>query len=83
MAIPEEHREQVLQYFELVETISNLMKAEMFNNVSQAPLLAQVENQILLEANTKAAEILGFSYYPWPFTNLEPTHYEPIGEQNG
>jgi hypothetical protein len=83
MAIPVEHREQVLQYFELVETISNLMKAEMFNNVSQAPLLAQVESQILLEANAKAAEILGFSYHPWPFGETSETHFETTGEQNG
>jgi hypothetical protein len=83
MAIPVEHREQVIQYFELVETISNLMKTEMFNNVSQAPLLAQVESQILLEANAKAAEILGFSYYPWPFGETSQTHYVETGEQNG
>ena len=46
MAIPVEHREQVQKYFELVETLSNLLKAEMFKNVSQAPLLAQLETQI-------------------------------------
>lgn len=83
MSIPVEHKEQVIKYFELVETISNLMKTEMFKNVSQAPLLAQVESQILLEANAKAAEILGYSYYPWPFGETSETHYEEIGEQNG
>jgi len=83
MAIPVEHREQVVQYFELVETISNLMKTEMFNNVSQAPLLAQVESQILLEANAKAAEILGFSYHPWPFGETSGSHYVETGEQDG
>mgnify|MGYP000633591568 CR=1 FL=1 len=33
MSIPVEHREQVVKYFELVETISNLMKTEMFKNI--------------------------------------------------
>lgn len=83
MAIPVEHREQVVQYFELVETIANLMKTEMFKNISQAPLLAQVENQIFLEANARAKEQLGFSYHPWPFGETSETHYEEIGEQNG
>lgn len=83
MAIPEEHREQVTKYFELVETISNLMKSEMFRDVSQAPLLAQIESQILLEANARAAQVLGYSYYPWPFGETSETHFEPIGEQNG
>ena len=83
MAIPVEHREQVQKYFELVETLSNLMKAEMFKNVSQAPLLAQLETQIIKEANAKAAEVLGYSYYPWPFVETSETHYEGIGEQNG
>ena len=80
MAIPVEHREQVVQYFELVDTIAKVMMAEMFHNVSQAPLLAQVENQIYIEANAKAAEQLGFSYYPWPFGETSGTHYEGIGE---
>jgi len=80
MAIPVEHREQVVQYFELVDTIAKLMMAEMFNNVSQAPLLAQVENQIYLEANAKAAEQLGFSYHPWPFGETSETHFETTGE---
>lgn len=80
MAIPVEHREQVIQYFELVETIAKVMMAEMFHNVSQAPLLAQVENQIFLEANAKAAEQLGFSYYPWPFGETSESHYEGLGE---
>ena len=83
MAIPEEHREQVTKYFELVETISNLMKSEMFRDVSQAPLLAQIESQILLEANARAAQVLGYSYYPWPIGETSETHFEPIGEQNG
>jgi hypothetical protein len=83
MAIPVEHREQVVKYFELVDTISNLMKAEMFKNMSQAPLLAQVETQILLDANAKAAEQLGYSYYPWPFGETSETHYVETGEQNG
>ena len=83
MAIPEEHREQVQKYFELVDTISNLMKTEMFKNVSQAPLMAQLETQILVDANAKAAEVLGYSYYPWPFGETSETHFEPIGEQNG
>lgn len=83
MAIPEEHREQVTKYFELVETISNLMKSEMFRDVSKAPLLAQVEPQILREANARAAEVLGYSYYPWPFGETADTHIELTGEQNG
>jgi len=82
-SIPEEHRLKVIQYFERVQDLSNRMKADMANNGATVPMIAAADPDITLMANKIASEQLGFSYYPWPFTNLEPTHYEPIGEQNG
>ena len=83
MAVPEEHRQRVMQYFARVEYIANQIKADMSKNPIMAESIQEKDTEILLLANRFAEEQLGFSYYPWPFTDTEPTHYEPIGEQNG
>lgn len=67
MAIPEEHKEKVLQYFDAVERIiAKLKKDYADQGMSEADLLAN-ETNITIQANGLAKEILGFSYYPWPF----------------
>jgi len=81
--IPEEHREKVKQYFSRVQSITNQLKADMANNGASIALISQQDNSISIMANQIAADQLGFSYYPWPFSNIEPSHFEPIGEQNG
>jgi hypothetical protein len=83
MAVPEEHREKVMQYFARVEYISNQIKADMSKNPVMAATIVEKDIEITRLANQFAAEQLGFSYYPWPFSDTEPDHYEPIGEQNG
>jgi hypothetical protein len=83
MVVPVEHRIQVRQYFERVEIIANKIRSAMAKSPVLGLTIAEKDTEILLLANKQAAEELGFSYHPWPFSDTEPTHYEEIGEQNG
>jgi hypothetical protein len=46
-------------------------------------IISEQSDAIAIMANKVATDQLGYSYYPWPFSNIEPDHYEEIGEQNG
>jgi hypothetical protein len=83
MVVPVEHRVQVRQYFERVESIANKIRGAMLKSPVLAATIAEKDTEILLLANKQAAEELGFSYHPWPFSDTEPTHYEELGEQDG
>jgi hypothetical protein len=83
MVVPVEHRVQVRQYFERVELIASKIRSAMAKSPALGLTIAEKDTEILLLANKQAAEELGFSYHPWPFSDTEPTHYEEIGEQNG
>jgi hypothetical protein len=81
--IPEEHKEKVRAYFNRVQTITNEMKANLANNGATAMIISEQSDAIAIMANKVATDQLGYSYYPWPFSNIEPDHFEPTGEQNG
>ena len=83
MAVPEEHKEKVRQYFERVELIATKIKGAMLKSPALSVNIEDKDSEILLLANKQAAEELGFSYHPWPFGETSGTHFEPIGEQNG
>lgn len=67
MAIPEEHKERVLKYFETVGQIEEQKKQEMRDNGSSEADIQLNDLNITMFANQAASVLLGYSYYPWPF----------------
>lgn len=67
MAIPEEHKERAMQYFETVEKITNSKIEELRNGGMSEADIALNEFNITKSANGMAEKLLGYSYYPWPF----------------
>lgn len=67
MAIPEEHKERVLKYFEAVGQIEEQKKQEMRDNGSSEADIELNNLNITMFANQAASVLLGYSYYPWPF----------------
>ena len=67
MAIPEEHKERVLKYFEAVGQIEEQKKQEMRDNGSSEADIQLNDLNITMFANQAASALLGYSYYPWPF----------------
>lgn len=82
MAIPEEHRENAIKYFETVERIIDQIKQNYRDQGMSEADITLSDTSIVVQANTMAKEVLGFSYYPWPFAIDESKIVNIDGDQN-
>lgn len=69
MAIPEEHKSRVAVYANTVARLVSQINESYSRQGFDETFIANNETKTLITANNKAAEILGYSYYPWPFAS--------------